>query len=1137
MGGGAFNQGFQSSKQGIFFMSRSQKKLLLLTVLPLSAVAFVAFGTQPKAAQKADRVNTIGSSAPGKPIFAQAVNFAETIAVRDLPDADPSAFTNPQEGREKNELNAAQVKIAKDLSGKTPSIDSALPGKEKSGGINLPGAPLITFDGLADTDNVPLIGGTVAPSDENLAVGPNDVVQTVNDGFRVWDKTGTPKIAPKLISKLFASLGGVCSNTDRGDPIVQHDRMADRWVISQFNFVSSTAAPYHECIAVSKTSDPTGAYYAYDFITPGNEFPDYPHLGTWPDGYYMTVNQFTNGASFNGVGVYAFDRQKMLVGNPTAGFIYFNLNLTAHPEGIYAMQPSDMDGFQTPPAGDPNVFAYVISDEFESPPYDVDALRLFNFHADFINANNSTFTERSESPLAVSPFDPRYPTANQGRRDIKQPAPAVNPTDSLDNIGYHLMYRLQYRSLGGNEYLIGSTTVNVSGVDPSASIANYQAGIRYFQLTKGSAAAPYTLYDNATFSPDAGNPATGLNRWLPSAAIDGQGNLAVSYSTSSTTVFPSISYAGRDFNTTGALGGEQTLFTGLASQMGSGNRWGDYQSLQVDPTDDCTFWTTNQYYATSSSFNWKTRIGSFKFSTCNAPAQGTVSGTITTCDTGAPIAGAIVQISNGFSGATLPDGTYSISLPPGNYTATIIDPAQGCTASGPFNVTVTNGGNMTLSQCLTGTPQFAYQSAAVSGGNGNSVLDSFECANLNVTLLNQGCLTGTNTTAVLSSSTPGVTVTQPNSAYPNTAEGATATNSTPFTVSTSNAFVCGTNVNFTLTVSFPGGSNSISFSLPTCGTSPSTVTGSLVAGDTTQPGRLGRNSASTCAGKACPGQFNNDPTARRYHTYNFTNGPTASCLTITTNNFTCSGGPTQIVTAAYLGSYDPNNLCTNYLGDGASTNSFQVNAPANATIVVVVAEATANTAGCSSYSVTVSGLVGNAVGGGSCGAPSVTSVKTHGANGTYSIPMPLIGPSGVEDRLGDGGAAGNHTIVLTYPADPTGTTISAVSSNPPGGTGMVSNVTYSGNDMIVTLSNVSDQQVLSLTTSGGFAGTISAPIGFLAGDVNASRVVTNSDVTTVKLQVGSPASPGTFRTDIDASGVTTNNDVNLVKMRVGDRLP
>ena len=135
-------------------------------------------------------------------------------------------------------------------------------------------------------------------------------------------------MSPKAIRSLFSKLGGVCATFERGDPIVQHDRMADRWVISQFDFASSNAAPFFECIAVSKTSDPTGAYYAYAFQTPteqppgtpgvgtGQNFPDYPKLTTWIDGYYMTVNQFDRSKTsgqFNGTGMYAFTGQDAVI--------------------------------------------------------------------------------------------------------------------------------------------------------------------------------------------------------------------------------------------------------------------------------------------------------------------------------------------------------------------------------------------------------------------------------------------------------------------------------------------------------------------------------------------------------------------------------------------------------------------------------------------------------------------------------------------------------------------------------------------------------------------------------------------------------------------------------------------------------
>ena len=87
--------------------------------------------------------------------------------------------------------------------------------------------------------------------------------------------------------------GGACETTNDGDPVVLYDQFADRWLISQF----TASSPYNECIAISKTADPTGAYNLYAFQLSTTDFPDYPHFGIAPDGYYMSVNWFTGGAT------------------------------------------------------------------------------------------------------------------------------------------------------------------------------------------------------------------------------------------------------------------------------------------------------------------------------------------------------------------------------------------------------------------------------------------------------------------------------------------------------------------------------------------------------------------------------------------------------------------------------------------------------------------------------------------------------------------------------------------------------------------------------------------------------------------------------------------------------------------------
>ena len=955
-----------------------------------------------------------------RPVVAEAVEFAESVPVRNLPPASRSisnsGFGPPEiEGHEINEKNTEEVR--KQVIGAKSSLDGALQSSAPLSPTALP-TPSLTFEGIDAADEA----NSVAPPDTNGDVGPNHYVQTVNNRVGIWDKNGNLLVPFFTQSSLFAPLGGLAATVDRGDPIVMYDRLADRWLISQFAFTALNAPPYHEAIAISKNGDPTGSYYLYDFVLPGNEFPDYPHFGVWPDGYYMNSHQFLNGGGFDGDGVFAFDRKKMLNGDPTASLIYFNLNLATHPEGIFGMLPSDHDGLLPPPAGAPNVFVYFTDTDFGDP---ADGLRLFNFHADFGTPLNSTFTERSEStyaaPLPLAAFDARDPG---GRGDIEQPPPAGNNgTDRLDTVGSRLMFRLQYMNRAGTESLVGNFTVNVSGVAPT-SAANFQAAFRYFELRKTSPAGSFTVNEQATFAPGSGNGATGDNRWMGSAAMDNQGNLAVGYSLSGVTAghFPSLNFAARAFNDppNGLFQGEGVLFAGTGVQRGTTNRWGDYSNLTLDPTDDCSMWFTSEYYTTNNlTFNWRTRVAKFKFATCTAPAQGMLAGTITACDTGLPLAFATVEAtggpSNGFSTTTIANGTYAMKLAPGTYTVNITSVPHDCMAAGPFTVNITDGATTTLNACLTGKAKFIFQSSALSGGDGDGIIEANECNNLNVTIKNDGCLTGSNVTAVLSSSTPGVTITQPNSPYPSTAENATATNTVPFSVSTSPSFVCGTPISFTLTVTFTGGTSTFSFSLPTCACPPQTVSGSLAAGDTTQTGRMGRDAvANSCAfPKACPGAIAGDTAQHRYDLFTFTNGPTAACATISTTA-TCSSATNPIITVAYLGSFNPANLCTNYLGDPggspAPTNSFQVNVPANGILVINVQEITAGT-GCSGYSVTVSGLVCNTSGTGPCGACSIT------------CPANITQPN-------DPNQCG---AVVTYAAPTTTGTCGNVACNPPSG--------------------------------------------------------------------------------------------------------
>src|SRR2546427_11304558 len=184
-----------------------------------------------------------------------------------------------------------------------------------------------------------------APPDTNGAVGDTQYVQWVNESFAVFDKaTGAVVYGPTSGNTLWAGFGGGCETNNDGDPIVQYDKIANRWIFTQFS-VSTT--PYLQCVAVSTTSDALGTYNRYSFSY-GNQFPDYPKLGVWPDGYYITYNIFNNGQTFAGSKLCVFDRAVMLVGG-TATQQCFQLSTS-----FGGVLPSDLDGATAPPAGSPN---------------------------------------------------------------------------------------------------------------------------------------------------------------------------------------------------------------------------------------------------------------------------------------------------------------------------------------------------------------------------------------------------------------------------------------------------------------------------------------------------------------------------------------------------------------------------------------------------------------------------------------------------------------------------------------------------------------------------------------------------------------------------------------------------------------
>ena len=440
-------------------------------------------------------------------------------------------------------------------------------------------APGLNFDGIA----FPGVSCSCAPPDTNGEVGATQYVQVVNQGLQVFDKsTGASVYGPVDIATIWSGFGGTCENDAWGDPVVLYDQLADRWVVSQFAGYSTYGAMTDECIAVSQTADATGAYYRYGFHL-GSNFYDYPHFGVWPDGYYMSDNVFNAaGTAYLGPQPFAFNRAAMLTG-AAATFLTSTdpaiLNGSNDP-----ILPADLDGSIQPPAGAPSPFIELGTNA---------TWPVWRFHADFANPAASTFTRAAT--LTPASYTVLCPVT-------RNCVPQAGSVDGLDGIADRPMFRAAYRRFDdGHEALVGNLTVAAGGV----------AAIRWFELNNVTSGTP-SIVQQGTYQPDS------TWRWMGSTAMDGAGDLALGFSASSASISPQIRYAGRlPSDPAGTLGqGEATLFSGTGSQTGTGNRWGDYSDMTVDPSDQCTFWYTQEYYASTGSFNWRTRIGNFRFPNC-----------------------------------------------------------------------------------------------------------------------------------------------------------------------------------------------------------------------------------------------------------------------------------------------------------------------------------------------------------------------------------------------------------------------------------------------------------------------------------------------------------------------------------------
>jgi hypothetical protein len=560
-------------------------------------------------------------------------------------------------------------------------------------------APIINRDGIP----FPGVVCNCAPPDTNGEVGATQYVQIVNEGYQVFDKvTGNSVLGPASIVSVWAGFGGVCQTAGDGDPIVLYDQLANRWLISQF---AGAGTPTDECIAISTTNDATGTWNRYGFHL-GSFFFDYPHIGVWPDGYYMSDNVFSG--SRIGTQPFAFDRIAMIAGNPAT---FVSTGLTPPGPGAAYALPADIDGSTLPAAGTPCPFvAWPGNGTYNT----------YLFHADFGTPANTTYTLRAGSP-AAAPFTQLCP----GNRAC---VPELAGPGQLDAIGDRFMFRLAYRIIGGVERVVGNYTVNSSSV----------AGIRWFEI-RNVTSGTETVFQESTYQPDTDW------RWMGSIAQDTNGDMAMGFSASSLTINPQVRYAGRlvgdPINTMGQ--GEAHLFDGTGSQTGTGNRWGDYSDITIDPVDDCTFWYTQEYYVSNGTFNWRTRLGSFKFPSCSLSPTFTLSVVPTTLDICTPANAVYTVNTTSVMGYTTPvvlsatgnpAGTVvnfnpNPVIPGGSSTMTVSNTAVATAGPYTINVLGTSGAimmnqNVTLN-VYTAAPGAPTLTAPANGATNVAITPTF----------------------------------------------------------------------------------------------------------------------------------------------------------------------------------------------------------------------------------------------------------------------------------------------------------------------------------------------------------------------------------------------------------------------------
>jgi hypothetical protein len=495
--------------------------------------------------------------------------FYETIPIRDMPLQTEQDRRAAEEHRDFLEARKKTLRPSFLNFKAQPEISD--PARQHTAGNQVLGNPLVNFDGE--------VSGGGCPPDPDGSVGLTQYVQAINSSYQVYSKTGSALTGVIDFKSIFTNIPG-----DDGDPIVLYDKFADRWFIAEFQV---SVAPCGFSIAISKTGDATGAYFVYNFSNPNwttQNYPDYPKFSIWTDGYYMT-------GQFDPEAVVVLDRTRMLAGKSSAGLIYTPTPSSPHFFGgnnslFSAAKTLDCDASALPPYGSPE---YMVFYENKSSGSINDKIVFYKLVHDTTVHTLTIARADSLSPAAFSSY-----FTGGTMKEISQPG----SPKSLDVLDGTFNYRAPFMAFTGYNAVVLCNTVNVG---------NGVAGIRWYEIRQTGAGHPWTIYQQGTYA-----PADGLNRWNGSIGMDMNGNIAIEYNVSNASIYPGISYTGRMFgDPAGTMTtAEVNAIAGSGPAVSCGNRWGDYSAMTLDPSDNLTYWVTNEYDKAGVE---ATRIFSFKF--------------------------------------------------------------------------------------------------------------------------------------------------------------------------------------------------------------------------------------------------------------------------------------------------------------------------------------------------------------------------------------------------------------------------------------------------------------------------------------------------------------------------------------------